>query len=169
LFFQRIKSSFWRVPLVSLIAGLLYTPCYVRIVMRFGVIAPGVIDDKISLLTSFFLMLAALILGWVFLLRKQTRTEIFVSSSIVVVYGLLLWAVQFFSGSTSGPAAVVFMHLSTPLEWMTLPSELGLYLQEHRTITIPFFGYLHFFMPWLFIAFGRKNPAKLSKHKTSIQ
>ena len=166
--FQRIKRSFWRVPLVSLIAGLLYTPCYVRIVMRFGVIAPGVIDDKISLLTSLFLMLAALILGWV-LLRKQTRTEIFVSSSIVVVYGLLLWAVQFFSGSTSGPAAVVFMHLSTPLEWMTLPSELVLYFQEHRAITIPFFGYLHFFIPWLFIAFGRKNPAKLSKHKTSIQ
>lgn len=96
MFFQRIKSSFWRVPLVSLIAGLLYTPCYVRIVMRFGVIAPGVIDDKISLLTSFFLMLAALILGWVILLRKQTRTEIFISSSIVVVYGLLLWVVEFF-------------------------------------------------------------------------
>ena len=161
--FQRIKSSFWRVPLVSLIAGLLYTPCYVRIVLRFGVI-----DNRVSLLTSFFLMIAALILGWVILLRKQTRNEIFVSSSIVVVYGLLLWAVQFLSGSTSGPAAVLFMHLSTPLEWMTLPSELGLYLQEHSAITIPFFGYLHFFMPWLFIAFGRKNPAKLSKQHSLI-
>lgn len=156
--FQSFKSCFWRVPLVSLIAGLLYTPCYVRIVIRFGVI-----DDKISLLTSFFLMIAALILGWVILLRKQTHTEIFVSSSIVVVYGLLLWAVQILFGSTSGPAAVVFMHLSTPLEWMTLPSAVGLYLQEHSAITIPLYGYLHFFIPWLFIPFGRKNPAKLPK------
>lgn len=108
LSFQRIKNSFWRVPLIALIAGLLYTPCYVRIVIRFGVIKPGVIDDKVSLLTDAFLMIATLILGWVILLRKQTRTEIFVSSSIVFVYGLLLRTVQFLPGSTTGPAAVVF-------------------------------------------------------------
>lgn len=163
LSFQRIKNSFWRIPLIALIAGLLYTPCYVRIVMRFGMIKPGVIDDKVSLLTNAFLMIAALILGWVILLRKQTYTEIFVSSSIVVVYGLLLWTVQFLTGSTTGPAAVVFMHLETPLDWMGFPMVLGLYLQEHSTITIPFIGYLHFFVPWLFVAFGRKNPARLSK------
>lgn len=161
--FQRLKNSFWRVPLVAMIAGLLYTPCYVRIVTRFGVIEPGVIDDRVSFLTSAFLMIATLILGWVILLRKQTRAEIFVSSSIVVGYGLLLEAVQFLSGSTTGPAAVVFMHLATPLEWMALPTVLGLYLQEHSTTAISFFGFLHFFVPWLFILFGRKNPAKLPK------
>lgn len=163
LSFQRIKNSFWRVPLIALIAGMLYTPCYVRIVIRFGVTKPGVIDDKVSLLTDAFLMIATLILGWVILLRKQTRTEIFVSSSIVVVYGLLLWTVQFLPGSMTGPAAVVFMHLETPLEWMEFPMALGLYLQEHSTITIPFIGYLHFFVPWLFIAFGQKNSPKLPK------
>ena len=131
--------------------------------IRFGVIEPGIIDDKVSLLTSGFLLIVTLILGWVSLLRKQTRTEIFVSSSIVVVYGLLLWAVQILSSSTTGPAAGVFMHRATPLEWMEFPTVLGLYLHDHSTITIPAIGYLHFFVPWLFIAFGRKNPAKLPK------
>jgi len=118
------------------------------------VIKPGVIDDKVSLLPDAFLMIATLILGWVILLRKQTRAEVFVSSSIVVVYGLLLWTVQFLSGSITGSAAVVFMHLETPSEWMGFPMALGLYLQEHSTIAIPFAGYLHFFVPWLFVAFG---------------
>lgn len=104
------KRSLWRVPLIALITGALYTPCYVRIVLRFGVIEPGVIDDRAALLTSGALLLLTLVLGWAILLRKQTRKEILLSSSIVVVYGLLLWLVQFLSGSTTGPAAVLFLH-----------------------------------------------------------
>lgn len=104
------KRSLWRVPLIALITGALYTPCYVRIVLRFGVIEPGMIDDRAAPLTSGALLLLTLVLGWAILLRKQTRKEILLSSSIVVVYGLLLWLVQFLSGSTTGPAAVLFLH-----------------------------------------------------------
>ena len=158
---ESVKNSFWRVPLIALIAGWLYSKCYVQIVLRFGVIEPGVIDDKISLLTSGFLLIVTLILGWAILLRKQTRIEIFVSSSIVVVYSLLLWTIQFLINSTTGFAAVVFMHLATPLEWMIFPSVLGMYLQKHYSFTIPFIGYLRFFLPWLFMIFGRKNTTEL--------
>ena len=154
---QQLRKSVWRVPLISLAACLLYTTCYVHIVLRFGVIEPGVIDDTISLLTSGFLMLATFILGWLLLLRKQTRKEIFLSATIVVVYGLLLWIVQYMTGSTTGPAAVVFMHLYKPLEWMGFFSELGLYMKKHVDFSIPLIGYLHFFVPWLFALFGRKN------------
>ena len=119
---KKYKKSFWRIPLISVIAGLLYTPCYVRIVLRFGVIEPGVIDSKVSLLTSGGLLIVFLLLGWIALLRNETRMEIFVSASIVVVYGLLLWVIQVLSGSTTGPAAVVFMRLAMPLEWMGFPS-----------------------------------------------
>lgn len=160
--FTKIKDSFWRVPLISLIAGWLYSPCYIRIVMRFGVLEPGVIDDKVSLLTSGLLMAAFLISGWVILLRKQTRMEVFISASIVVVYGLLLFAIQILSGSTTGPAAVVFLYLSTPLEWMTFPTQLGLYLQENHSVTIPLVGLLHFFIPWLFALFCRKGQGKIT-------
>ncbi|MEY8387788.1 hypothetical protein AALC17_10905 [Oscillospiraceae bacterium 38-13] len=153
---KKYKKSFWRIPLISVIAGLLYTPCYVRIVLRFGVIEPGVIDSKVSLLTSGGLLIVFLLLGWIALLRNETRMEIFVSASIVVVYGLLLWVIQVLSGSTTGPAAVVFMRLAMPLEWMGFPSSLGFYLREHMSITIPFIGFLNYFIPWLFVLFGKK-------------
>lgn len=156
---KKFKRSFWRVPLISLIAGLLYPPCYVQIVLRFGIIEPGVIDSKVSLLTSGGLLIAFLILGWIALLRNETRMEIFVSASVVVVYGLLLWGIQVLSGSTTGSAAVVFMRLAMPLEWMAFPSELGFYLQESMSITVPFIGCLNYFIPWLFVLFGRKNSA----------
>lgn len=35
---KKYKNSIWRVPLVAVIAGFLYTPIYVRIVIQFGVI-----------------------------------------------------------------------------------------------------------------------------------
>ena len=73
---KKYKKSFWRIPLISVIAGLLYTPCYVRIVLRFGVIEPGVIDSKVSLLTSGGLLIVFLLLGWIALLRNETRMEI---------------------------------------------------------------------------------------------
>ena len=156
---KNFKRSFWRVPLISLIAGLLYNPCYIRIVLHFGMIEPGVIDSKISLLTSGVLLIVFLLLGGIVLLRNETRLEIFVSSSIVVVYGILLLVIQVLSGSTTGPAAVVFMHLGTPLEWMSFPSSLSLYLKEQMSITVPI-GYLRFFIPWLFVLFGKKNSTK---------
>lgn len=156
---KKFKRSFWRVPLISLIAGLLYNPCYIRIVLHFGVIEPGVIDSKIALLTSGGLMIVFLFLGGIVLLRNETRLEIFVSSSIVVVYGILLLVIQVLSGSMTGSAAVVFMHLGTPLEWMCFPSSLSLYLKEQMSITVPI-GYLRFFIPWLFVLFGKKTSVK---------
>ena len=132
--------------MISLIAGLLYNPCYIRIVLHFGMIEPGVIDSKISLLTSGVLLIVFLLLGGIVLLRNETRLEIFVSSSIVVVYGILLLVIQVLSGSTTGPAAVVFMRLGIPLEWMSFPSSLSLYLEEQMSITVPI-GYLRFFIP----------------------
>ena len=156
---SEVRRNLWRVPVIALIAGLLYTPCYVRLVVRFGVVRPGEIDDTVSLLVSGGLFLAALVLGGILLLRGQSRAAVFASASLVVLYGLLLFAAQFLSGSTTGPAAVVFLRLNTPLEWMSFPSALDLYLREHAGVSLPFLGYLRFFLPWLFVLFGRRVPA----------
>lgn len=160
---KEFKNCFWRVPLLALAAGLLYTPCYVRIVLRFGVIGPGVIDETVSLLASGGLMVIFLLLGWLALLRSQTRGEIFVSSSLVVIYGLLLWAAQMLTGSTAGPAAVFFLRMGTPLEWMSFPSVLSLYLRERLGIAAPFLGWLRFFVPWLLVPLGGKGPARQAR------
>jgi hypothetical protein len=157
---SQLKTSIWRVPLISLVAGMLYSRCYVRLVLRFGVVEPGVIDETVSLIVSGVLLLAVLVLGWALLLRKQTRREIFISASVVVAYGLLLWVLQVLLGAVTGPAAVVFLHLGTPLEWTGFFAELSLYLHD-RGVTIPFLGLLRYMVPWLFAAFGRPSSARL--------
>lgn len=156
---KEFRNCFWRVPLLAFVAGLLYLPCYVRLVLRFGVIAPGEIDGTVSLLTSGGLMVIFLLAGWLILLRGQTRREIFVSSSLVVAYGLILWAIQMLTGSTTGPRMGFFLRMAAPLEWMGFPSSLSLYLRERLGVTAPFLGFLRFFVPWLLVPLGEKDPA----------
>ncbi len=151
------RNSIWRVPLIALIAGVLYTPLYVRLVIKFGVIEPGVIDQRVSLLVAGGILLAVLVPGGVILLRKQSRREIAVSAAVVSAYELALFLLQRIFGITSGPAAVVFMHLSEPLEWTGFFSELHLYLQDEFGISCFFMGWLRFFVPFLFVLFGRKT------------
>lgn len=55
---KQYNTSIWRVPLIAIIAGFFYTPLYVRIVLRFGVHEPGVIDDGVALMTSAGIFLA---------------------------------------------------------------------------------------------------------------
>lgn len=154
---KQYKTSIWRVPLIAMIAGFFYTPLYVRIVLKFGVIEPGVIDDRVSLMTSAGILLAVLVLGGILLLRNQSRKEIFVSAAIVSVYGIVLFLIQFLFGFTTGPVAVVFMYLSEPLEWTGFFSELFLYLQNHFGTSLSIIGWLRFFVPLLFVLFGQKR------------
>ena len=153
---HRIKNSFWRVPLIALIAGWLYNTCFARIVIRFYVKEPERIDD-IAIWTSGLLLATIFVVGWVILLRKQTRMEVFISSSIVVVYSLLLSAIQSLLGRMTDSVAALLLLLNTPLDWTVFPSSLGSYLQEHYAVTIPFIGTLHYFVPWLFTLLAPKD------------
>lgn len=154
---KKYKNSIWRVPLVAVIAGFLYTPIYIRIVIQFGVIEPGVIDSRVSLMTSLGILAAVLILGGMLLLRKQSRKEIFISAAVVSAYGLILPLIQVLIGATTGPTAVVFMYLGQPLEWTGFFSELSFYLKEHFEISISAIGWLRFLVPFLFVLFGRRR------------
>lgn len=154
---KRYKTSIWRVPLIAIIAGFFYTPLYVRIVLRFGVMEPGAINDGVSLLTSAGILLAVLVLGGILFLRKQSRKEIFVSAAIVSTYGILLLLIQLLFGFTTGPVAVIFMHLCEPLEWTGFFPELFLYLQNHFGVSFSIIGWLRYFAPLLFVLFGQKQ------------
>ena len=154
---KKYKNSIWRVPLVAVIAGFLYTPIYVRIVIQFGVIEPGVIDSRVSLMTSLGILAAVLILGGMLLLRKQSRKEIFISAAVVSAYGLILPLIQVLIGATTGPTAVVFMYLGQPLEWTGFFSERSFYLKEDVEGWISAIGWLRFLVPFLFVLFGRRR------------
>lgn len=154
---KEYKHSIWRVPLIAVLAGFLYTPLYVRLVVPFGVLAPGVIARKVSLLVSAGIFLAVLAAGGLGLLRKQSKKELFVSAALVVIYGLLLTLPTLLPGSPSGPAAMALLYLSKPLEWTGVFSELFLYLQELYGISLPVIGWLGLLAPFLFVPFGRKT------------
>lgn len=154
---KKHKDSIWRVPLISVIAGFFYTRLYVRIVIKFGVIEPGVIDSRASLLTSAGILVAVLVLGGIILLRKQSRKEIFISAAVVSVYSLILFLIQFLIGGTTGPIAVVFMRLEKPLEWTGFFPTLYLYIKEHFGISVFGLAWLSHFAPFLFVLFGRKT------------
>lgn len=156
---QEYRSSIWRVPLIAVIAGFLYIPLYVRIVVHFGVIEPGVIDPLVSLLTSAGLLFATLVLGGVTLLRKQSRKEILISAAVVSLYGIVLMVLQLITNSVAGPAAVIFLHMQTPLEWTGFFSEVFLFLENSFGISCPAIGWLRPLVPFCFVLFGRKTIA----------
>lgn len=158
--FSTFKTAFWRVPLISLLAGFLYTPCYTQIVLHFGVTGSGTIRRGVSLLASGLLMAAVLILGGIALLRNQTRMAVLFSAVLVSGYGLVLYGVQLLFGMTTGPAATVFLYLNLPFRWAQFPAELGLYLQEQQKLTLPFLGVLPLFVPCIFALFGKRSPAR---------
>ena len=154
---KEYKNSIWRVPLISVIFGWLYIPLYVRIVIRFGVIESGVIDPIVSLLTSAGILLATLVLGGIILLRKQTKKEIFISAAVISAYGIILFLIQLLIGATTGPSAVVFMHLQRPLEWTGFFAELSVFLQNKFQISFWVIGWLGYLVPFCFVLFGRKT------------
>lgn len=154
---KQYKDSIWRVPLIAIIAGFLYTPLYVRMILWFGITESGVIDTRVSLLTNAGSLLAVLVLGGVTLLRKQSRKEIFVSSAVVSAYGLVLLLLQFIMGGTTGSMALVFMRLYQPLEWTGFFTEIFLYLKNNFGVSFLPICWLNCFVPFLFVLFGRKT------------
>lgn len=143
--------------MIAVIAGFFYAPIYVRIVIRFGIIEPGVIDSRVSLLTSAGILVAVLVLGGMILLRKQSRREIFISAAVVSSYGMILLVIQLLVGATTGRAAIVFMYLGRPLEWTGFFSELPFYLKDRFEISISAIRWLRYLVPFLFVVFGRKT------------
>lgn len=128
-----------------------------RIVTRYGIIEPGIIDRWVSLFTSAGLLAVVFVLGGTILLRKLSRKEIFISALVVSVYGIILLLLQLLIGATTGPAAVVFMYLGRPLEWTGFFSELYFCLNERFEISISAIGWLGYFVPFLFVLFGHKT------------
>lgn len=154
---KKYKNSIWRVPLIAVIAGFLYVPIYVRIMLRFGVIESGVIDSRVSLFISAGLLAAVLALGGMILLRKQPRKEIFISAAVVSVYGMILFLIQLLIGAATGPTAAALTYLGQPLEWTGFFTELSLCLRERFGISFFAIGWLRFLVPFLFVLFGHKT------------
>ncbi len=162
---RNYQDSIWRVPLIALAAGVLYSPLYVRIVLRFAVPEPGVIDERMSLLISGGLFLLLLAVGGMVLLRKQSRKEILLSAVVLSVYGIAVTLLQLAIGAETGTMAVMFLYLHRPFDWTLFFPSLGFYLENHIGISLPVFGWLRFLSPFLFVLFGRKTASSREEER----
>ena len=88
--FKKYRNSIWRVPLISLAAGIFYHPIYIRAVLQFCVTEPGVIDRRGALMIDAAILAVVLIAGKMTLLRRQSKKEILISAGVVSAYGILL-------------------------------------------------------------------------------
>ena len=154
---KKYGNSIWRIPLISILGGLCYDPVYIKILMRFGISKSGELNRIATLWASGGLLLAVLLLGGFLLLRNLSQEEIFASAAVVAIYGLLLSAIQRLTGSTTGPAAIVFLYLFPPLNWTGFFVELFVYIKEKWEISLPFILWLSYLAPFLFMVFGRKK------------
>lgn len=145
------RRVLWRVPLISLIAGFFNLPLCVYFLLAFGERFPWA-----EFMFDLVYLAVVLGVGWALFLRKLTRREIFLSASVVVVYALILALLQTLLGAFTGPMAVVFLQLSTPLRWtyvFSIPAlNLGLPQSLYWLVTL-----LNAAVPWLFALMGRKN------------
>lgn len=159
------KHTIWRVPLISVITGFLWTPCMVRLLVHFTIVRQpdGSLDfnESRQLLIYGLGMAAVLVLGGLLLLRKLTRREIFISASLVVGYCVLLNVAQLVTGITTGPGVLVFMRLSAPLKWTHFPDMLLRMVLPESDVVSTAYIYLtslpSLFVPYLFVLFGRKR------------
>lgn len=159
------KHTIWRVPLISVITGFLWTPCMVRLLVHFAIVRQpdGSLDfnESRQLLIYGLGMAAVLVLGGLLLLRKLTRREIFISASLVVGYCVLLNVAQLVTGITTGPGVLVFIRLSAPLEWTHFPDMLLRMVLPEPDVVSTAYIYLtslpSLFVPYLFALFGRKR------------
>lgn len=158
------KQTIWRVPLISLVAGWVWTPLVVRLLVRFAIVrledGSVSIDPTRQLLIYGVVMVSVLLIGGLLLLRKLTRKVIFVSASLVVGYSLLLTLAQLVSGITTGPGAVIFLNLYKPLDWMHFPGMLLRELFPREEFTSPYIyltSILNHCVPYLFVLFGRRS------------
>lgn len=154
---KKYGNSIWRIPLISILGGLCYDPVYIKILMRFGISKSGELNRIATLWASGGLLLAVLLLGGFLLLRNLSQEEIFASAAVVAIYGLLLSAIQRLTGSTTGPAAIVFLYLFTPLNWTGFFVELFVYIKEKWELSLPFILWLSYLAPFMFMVFGRKK------------
>lgn len=149
--FKKYRNSIWRVPLISLAAGIFYHPIYIRAVLQFCVTEPGVIDRRGALMIDAAILAVVLIAGKMTLLRRQSKKEILISAGVVSAYGILLLLVQLLTNGTTGAAAILFMYLDIPLRWTNLFTNLSFYLQDYFQISVPVIRWMRFFVPFLFV------------------
>lgn len=151
------KKVLWKVPVYSIIAGLIAFRLNVYLFVRFTLTTlpdGSITSNTTATLILYGLILAAVVLlGGLYFFREMTKKEIFVSASILVVLQILLLIVQGRMNATTGSAGIFFLYWAETLEWTHFISLLLMKGIDNLWIC----ALIECFAPYLFIPFGKKE------------
>jgi hypothetical protein len=151
------KETLWKVPLFCVVAGIsVYILC-VYVLLRLAIVnlPDGVItsDNTRVLIIYGALFLGTLLIGGLVFLRDMTRKEIFLSASIVVLYGVILIIIQWAFNLTTGHGAIWTIYLFLPFEWCSVVPQIFFRLNDNLWLG----AMVQVLTPYLFVLFGRKS------------
>ena len=131
---KNYKDIFWVIPLYCVIAGILSFHIVIAMIARFAIMTLP--DGTIT--------------------SDDTKTEIFVSASILVLFQFVITLIQCCIGKMTLTTALVFMYLSQISEWSSIVSLLLFKVTNHIYIG----EFVKVFAPYIFVLFGLKNIEK---------
>lgn len=155
---KKFPSSWWRVPLYCVAAGIVTFWVTVLIGGRFIAVtdmgADGIptisVDPVRSATFNGILFVAVLLIGGFWFLKGMEKREIAVSAAIASLIYLLLVAFQVFLPAVAGK----FVMQITPLQnWIAIPGALLTQLTHNVKCSI----WMTNFTPFLFLLFGKKR------------
>ncbi|WP_304509463.1 hypothetical protein [Anaerotignum sp.] len=150
------KNYIWKVPLYCWIAGIIDFHLSLRMLSWTLLRLPdGTItsDNTKSIIVYAIIFMVSFFIGGFVFFRKMTKKEIFYSTSVLTVYGILLALVQKMFHITSGFAVMWMLHLWQPFEMFSFFSQLLSNLGVNLWVVI----FIEIFTPYLFIFFGKKK------------
>lgn len=148
---NQYKHTIWKIPLIYLVAGVLYIPLRFIVVLIFG--EAGISSNLLGLLINSVYFLLVFFWSYSHFLKNMTQKEIFVSAAVISLYGIVLVLLQRITGCTTGSGAIVFTYLHAPLEW-AISRSIGLFLGSHISSIFYWITYLAYLEPFLFLLFG---------------
>lgn len=151
------KKVLWKVPVYSIIAGLISFRLDVYLFGRFTLttLPDGsiTVNDTASMILYGLILVGVVLLGGLYFFRKMTKKEIFISASILVALHIIILIVQWAMQATTGATAIFFLYWAETLEWTNFISLMLMKGIDNLWICT----FIGCFAPYLFIPFGKKE------------
>lgn len=151
------KKVLWKVPVYSIIVGLVLFRLNVYVLGRFMLVTlPDgsiTVNETASLLLYGLMLVGTVLLGGLVFLRNMTKKEIFLSASILVVLRILAILLQWGLDATTGPLAILFLYWAEAHEWSVFISSILFRVIDNLWVC----ALIECFAPYLFLPFGKKE------------
>lgn len=147
------KDSLWVVPAFCIGAGIVTHLVYLAVLLLTWMVSYPDWGRVNELLVFGGCFLAALLLGGLCFFRDMPRKELFASVSIVVLYGAVVYTLDWMAPSVSrrGPVRILGLGPFCPFGWLSVVDFAGPLGRDGVSQVVKLL------LPYLFVLFGRRE------------